>query len=120
MVRRLALYAAVLALVGYLVFPRACSDVEKRSIIVETGRISVINVSDTPWSDVEVWLNDQYRMQARELAPGQRLVMSTRGFVAGFGQLFDPKKQSPYGIEVTAKGADGKPVRLTWGQGRRR
>jgi hypothetical protein len=77
-------------------------------------------LSDTPWTDVEVWLNDRYRMQARELAPGQRLVMPTRGFVAGFGQLFDPDKQSPHGIEVTAKAGGGKPVRLTWGEGRRR
>jgi hypothetical protein len=120
MVRRLAFPVIVLAVLGYFFVPRACSDVQRQSIIVESGRISVVNVSDDPWTDVDVWLNDHYRMQARALAPGQRLVMPTRAFVAGFGQLFDPAKQSPYGIEVTAMGGDGKPVRLTWGERRRR
>jgi hypothetical protein len=40
--------------------------------------------------------------------------------VAGGGQTFDPAKQFPYGVEVTAKREDGKPVTLTWGKGRRR
>jgi hypothetical protein len=120
MVRRLVFSVVVLAVFGFFFVPRACSDVQRQSIIVESGRISVVNVSDAPWTDVEVWLNDHYRMQARELVPGQRLVMPIRGFVAGFGQLFDPEKQSPYGIEVTATDRGGKPVRLTWGAPRRR
>jgi hypothetical protein len=41
-------------------------------------------------------------------------------FIAGFGQRFDAKKQVPFGVEVDARGADGKPVRLIWGKGRRR
>jgi hypothetical protein len=98
----------------------ACSEEEKHPLIVAQDHITVINMTDTAWSDVEVWLNDHYRVQAPELKVGQRLDVPIGVFIAGFGQRFDPKKQVPFGIEVTAKDVDGKPVRLTWGKGRRR
>ena len=88
--------------------------------MVEGSRVTVTNTTETAWTDVEIWLNDYYRGQVPQLAPGQRLDIPIRRFVAGFGQNFDPAKQAPYGLELTAKGADGKPVVLTWGQGRRR
>jgi hypothetical protein len=110
----------VVLLMGLVAGLAACSDDEKHPILVESGRISVINTTDTPWTDVEVWLNDHYRVQADRLAVGQRLDIPIGVFIAGFGQRFDPKKQSPFGVEVSAKGADGKPVVLRWGKGRRR
>jgi hypothetical protein len=113
------LLSAALA-TGLLLGALACKGEEPRPIRVGTGRITVINLTDTAWRDVDVWLNDHYRAQARELAPGQRLEIPIGVFVAGFGQRFDPKKQVPFGIEVDAVGAAGKPVKLVWGKGRRR
>jgi hypothetical protein len=113
------LLSAALA-TGLLLGGLACTGEEPRPIRVGSDRITVINVTDTAWRDVDVWLNDHYRVQAPGLAPGQRLEVSLRVFVAGFGQQFDPKKQVPFGIEVDAVGADGKPVKVVWGKGRRR
>ncbi len=110
----------VLLLLVLLGLSAACSEEEKPPIIVQRDRISVINMTDTSWSGVEVWLNDYYRAEAPQLAAGQRLDVPIGVFVAGFGQRFDPKTQSPFGVEVLARGADGKPVKLTWGEGRRR
>jgi hypothetical protein len=118
--RRLLFTVLCLILAAAVFYPRACSDVEKQSIVVDERRITVVNLTETGWSELDVWLNDHYRAQATQLAPGQRLDMPTRLFVAGWGQHFDPSKQAPFGVEVTAKGADGKSVRLVWGQGRRR
>jgi hypothetical protein len=98
----------------------ACSEDEKHPIIIQPDRITIINTTDTPWADVEVWLNDHYRVQAPRLEVGQRLDLPLRIFIAGFGQYFDPKKQVPFGIEVSAKGAGDTPVKLIWGKGRRR
>jgi hypothetical protein len=120
MVRRLIFSVLVAVILGILLYPRASSDVEQHSIVVQADRVSVINLTDTEWSDVEVWLNDRYRVQAPGLAAGQRLDIPIGVFVGGWDRRFDPKRQSPYGLEVTAKGADGKPVRVTWGTGRRR
>ncbi len=98
----------------------ACSKDEPRPIVVTSNQVSVINMTSVTWTGVDVWLNDHYRAQAQVLLPGQRLDVPIGVFIAGFGQRFDPKKQAPFGIEVTATGSDGKPVRLTWGKGRRR
>jgi len=117
---RLLLSVIAIGVAAAVFYPRACSDVEVEAIVVEGGRVTVTNKTGTDWSDVEVWLNDHYRGQLRSLVAGQRLDIPIRTFVAGYGQNFDPRKQAPYGVEVTAKASDGTPVRLTWGQGRRR
>jgi hypothetical protein len=98
----------------------ACSIEERHPIIVAQDHVTVINMTDTAWTGVDVWLNDFYRAQVNQLLPGQRLDVPISVFTAGWGQRFDPKKQSPFGVEVTAMGSDGKPVHLTWGKGRRR
>ena len=105
---------------GVLIGALACSKEEPRPVRVGTDRVTVINLTDTAWRDVDVWLNDHYRVQARELVPGQRLEIPLTVFVAAFGQKFDPKKQVPSGIEVNAVAADGKPVTIVWRKGRRR
>jgi hypothetical protein len=97
----------------------ACQD-DRQPIVVTNDKVTVTNLSDAAWTDVEVWLNDHYRVQAPALAPGQRLDVPIRVFIAGFGQRFDPKRQAPFGVEVDARDPQGKPVRLIWRQGRRR
>lgn len=111
---------AALVAAALLIVLAACTSEERRPIVVARDHITVINMTTATWTDVEVWLNDHYRVQARELVPGQRLDVPIGVFIAGFGQRFDVKRQSPFGVEVTARGSDGKPVRLTWGKGRRR
>jgi hypothetical protein len=105
-------------LVASLLLVAACQGDERQPIIVSAGRVSVTNLTDTAWTDVEVWLNDYYRAQARDLGAGQRLDVPMDVFIAGYGQRFNPKKGAPYGVQVTAKDANGKPVRLTWGKAR--
>lgn len=87
--------------------------IQQRALVVE-------NQSRTPWTNVEVWLNDHYRVTRSRMEPGERFSIPLSTFVAGFGQRFDPGHQAVKGIEVTATGADGQPVKLTWGAGRRR
>jgi hypothetical protein len=105
---------------GVLAGVLACNKEEPNPVRVGTDRVTVINLTGTGWRNVDVWLNDHYRAQARDLAPGQRLEIPLDVFVAAFGQKFDPKKQIPSGIEVDAVAADGKSVTIVWGKGRRR
>jgi hypothetical protein len=97
----------------------ACSKDERQAIVVQKDRISVFNLTDAAWTDVDVWLNDHYRVQAAGLVPGQRLDIPIGVFIAGYGQRFDNRRQAPFGVEVDARRADGRPVRITWGRGRR-
>lgn len=72
------------------------------------------------WTEIEIWVNDQYRVTKGSMAPGERFVVPLDAFVAGFGQRFDARRQQVAGVEVTARAADGARVTLVWGKGRRR
>jgi hypothetical protein len=113
------LLAGVLV-IGVLAGVLACNKAEPNPVRIGTDRVTVVNLTGTAWRNVDVWLNDHYRAQARDLAPGQRLEIPLGVFVAAFGQRFDSKKQVPSGIEVDAVAADGTPVKVVWGKGRRR
>ena len=82
--------------------------------------VTIENQTSADWSDVEVWLNDHYRVTAASLGAKGRLEASLNVFVAGFGQRFDHRRQYVFGLEVTARSARGAPVKLVWGKGRRR
>ncbi len=117
--RKIAI-ALVAVVVAALLLSRYCRTDERQAIRVGEGRVVVTNLTGTRWSDVEIWLNDYYRAQAQALAPEQRLEVPLDVFVAGFGQQFDPGRQQPLGLEVTARGENGERIELTWGRGRRR
>lgn len=108
---RRALIAAALAIAAL-----SCSGDERPPITVAERMVTVENQSSTKWSDVEVWLNDHYRVTTPVLEAGGRFVAPQASFVAGFGQRFDPARQSAYGVLVTARGADGSSVKLVWGK----
>lgn len=115
--RRLQLVCTLATLVS--VVTAGCRE-ERPAIVIQESTVAVENQSNQAWSNIEVWLNDHYRVTARTLEPGGRLVMPLDTFVAGFGQRFDRRRQTPFGIEVTARTAAGEVVRIVWGKGRRR
>ena len=78
----------------------------------------VENQTNHEWTDVEIWVNDHYRVTRPRIDAGERFQAPLEAFVAGFGQRFDTARQSVRGVEVTAKSSDGD-VRLVWGEGRR-
>jgi hypothetical protein len=83
-------------------------------IAVEDRLVKVHNLTSDRWTDVRIWLNDHYVAGTPVLEPDGRLTVQQRDFVAGLGQKFDPSRQSPYGVLVTAKSPSGD-VRLIWG-----
>lgn len=89
-------------------------------IVVRAERVVVTNTTADSWRDVEVWVNDHYRVTAATLAPGGVFDAPLSSFVAGFGQRFDVSRQPVRGVEVTARTADGAAMTLVWGEGRRR
>ena len=96
----------------------ACAPRPER-LTIEGRTITIYNDSGETWKAVEVWVNDHYRVTREAMAPEERFVVPLESFVAGFGQRF-ARNQQVTGIEVTATDESGDPVRLTWGNGRRR
>ena len=99
---------------------QACSSQPPPAISVEARAMTVQNQSQEPWENVEIWLNDHYRVTRSRMPAGERFGVPLDAFVAGFGQRFVPGRQVVRGIEVTATTASGQVVRLVWGEGRRR
>jgi hypothetical protein len=89
--------------------------------ITFTGRAVVVeNLTTDEWQNVEVWLNDHYRVTKSRMPPGELFSIPLSAFVAGFGQRFDAARQPIRGIEVAAAAPGGRAVKLVWGTGRRR
>lgn len=97
----------------------ACQEA-RRPIRIDGRQLTVENTSRDEWVQVEIWLNDHYRVTRSRMPPGERLDVPLDAFVAGFGQRFDPRRQVVRGIEVTAATRGGTPVTLVWGSGRQR
>ncbi len=93
---------------------------DRPAITLQQHQVTIENQTGDRWTNIEIWLNDHYRVTARELLPGGRLTVPLDTFVAGFGQRFDRRRQSPFGIEVTARTDRGREIRIEWGNGRRR
>ncbi len=115
---RRAVQAGLLLLCGAAA--ARCEREREPPILVQERRVTVRNDTAVVWTDLEVWVNDHYRVTARRLEPGGRLDVPLDAFVAGFGQRFDVRRQAVFGVEVTARDGAGRPVRLVWGKGRRR
>ncbi len=97
-----------------LVLVAACRAMPE-PIIVESHAVRVMNQTKGEWHDVEVWVNDHYRVTARTLAAGGVLVAPLDTFVAGFGQRFDRQRQPVRKVEVRAKDTQGAAVTRRWG-----
>jgi hypothetical protein len=113
-VRRGVLGAAVV-----LVVVSACTSEPPAPITFTGSQVTVENQTPDQWRDVEIWVNDHYRVTRASMPPGERFAVPLDAFVAGFGQRFNPKRQVVQGVEVTARTGSGAPVRIVWGRGRR-
>jgi hypothetical protein len=87
---------------------------------LDGSRLQIQNQTDRTWVDVEIWLNDHYRVQIRSLASKQIAVVPLDVFVAGYGQRFNAKKQVVYGIEVSVRNGTARQAVLVWGRGKKK
>jgi hypothetical protein len=98
----------------------ACRDEPPEPITFVDRAIIVQNLTADEWQNVEVWLNNHYRVTKSRMPPGERFSIPYSAFVAGFGQRFNAARQPIRGVEVDATGPGGAKVRIVWGEGRRR
>lgn len=87
-------------------------------LVIENNTIRIENHTKQTWTNVEIWVNDHYRATRSSIAPGERLQVPLDVFVAGFGQRFDPRRQTVKGVAVIGKQGD-QALKLIWGEGKR-
>ena len=98
----------------------ACRTAPAEPISFTDRAVVVENLTTEEWQNVEVWLNDHYRVTKPRMPPGERFSIPFSAFVAGFGQRFEAARQPIRGVEVVATAPGGRAVKLVWGAGRRR
>ena len=108
---------AVAALVA-LTLASGCSD-KQDPVSVDGNSITVLNESSQDWRNVLIVVNDHYRGGAPVLKAAGRLNAPVSQFDTGFGQRW-PMGTVIRKVQVTAEGADGKPVTLLWEIGQQR
>lgn len=101
--------AAVLVLV---LAASACSRPRPEPLKLEGNRLTVLNDTDGDWTDVEIWLNRNFRLKVEKIPPGAPLVAPLDVFVAGFGQRFNFKTMQIRDLRLTAKNAAGEPFEI--------
>ncbi len=116
--RRLLVGSLLLAIASAAI--SCSSEPPPPSIRVRESDVIVYNQTRAAWADVEIWVNDHFRGVAPTIQAGQQLVVPLDALQAAFGQRFDRSRQAVFGVLVTARSSDGTPVRLTWGNVRRR
>jgi hypothetical protein len=110
-------FACAALMLAVAAFAR-CGGEEPQPIRINGNLMSVTNLTKHQWSNVEVWMNNHYRVTVPKLESGQRFDVPLDAFVAGNGHRFQPRHQRPEGIQVLAKSADGSAVTINWGKGR--
>ena len=107
--RRL-LPGAAMALLVLIV--AACSKPEIDPLQLDRNQLTVDNRTDHDWTDVEIWINRQFRAKAPKIVKGQRFHAPLNLFVTGYGQRFDFGRQQITDVRLNAKRPDGTPFEV--------
>jgi hypothetical protein len=89
-----------------------CSSPASRPIQVQRNLLTVDNQTSRDWLEVEIWINQQYRITVPRIAARSRFTATLDVFVAGFGQRFDVKRQRIDDLRLKAREPDGTPVEV--------
>jgi hypothetical protein len=79
---------------------------------LEGGRLTVNNRTPDAWNDVEIRINNQYRVVVPQILAGQRFDAPLEAFLDVYGNHFRYAHQQVKDVRLTAT-ASGRPVNLT-------
>jgi hypothetical protein len=106
---RRALWSA-LALV--IVASTGCVDIPPDPLELDGGILTVDNRTSSDWQDVEIWINQYFRVAVPKIAAKSRFQVPLNAFVSGYAQRFDIHHAVIKDLRLAAKQPDGTPVAL--------
>jgi hypothetical protein len=107
MLRALVVAAAFAAAVG-----AACSKPKVEPLQLDRGILTVSNTTPDTWTNVEIWVNQQFRVTVPSIAANSRFQVPLNSFVEGFGRRFDFSRMQIRDLRLMAKTSGGAPVEL--------
>lgn len=92
----------------------ACTEPTRPALNLDGTRLTIYNDTDETWSDVEVILNQHFRIQPNDIAPDGIVQAPLDIFVAGYGQRFNFKTMQITDLRLKAKRPNGEPIELRY------
>jgi hypothetical protein len=101
------------AIIGFaLTAAAACSQRPADPLQLDRNMLTVDNRSSADWRDVEIWLNQYFRVTVKSIPAKSRFQAPLDTFVAGFGQRFNFHSMQVKDLRLTAKLPDGSPLEI--------
>src|SRR4029077_16085166 len=91
----------------------ACRNPPPDPLQLDGNRLTVNNQPDVGWTNIEIWLNRNFRVTAPGLAAHGRLDVPLDAFVSGYSQRFNYRRAQITSLRLTGKRADATPFELT-------
>lgn len=74
--------------------------------------VTVENQTTDDWKDVEIWVNQYFRVTAPSIVAGSTFQAPLDSFVSGYAQRFDVRRIPVNDVRLTAKRLTGDPIQL--------
>lgn len=87
-------------------------DIPPDPLQLDGGILTVDNRTSKDWTDVEIWINQYFRVAVPRIAAGSRFQVPLNAFVSGYSQRFDHHHAIIRDLRLTAKEPEGKPVTI--------
>ena len=90
----------------------ACSGPTRAPMQLDGNRLTVYNDTPEEWQNIEIVLNHHFRVQPKNMGPGDIFQAPLDVFVAGYGQRFNFKTMQITDLRLKARRPDGEPFEL--------
>src|SRR5438552_2356599 len=104
---RRALFVAVVMVIATCA---GCVDIPPDPLQLDRGMLTVNNHTRSDWKDVEIWINQYFRVTVPTIAARSRFQVPLDSFVSGYSQRFDIHRSVINDLRLTATQPDGAPV----------
>lgn len=98
-----------------LVTLASCSSPPIEPLKLDGNYLTVNNRSSEAWTNVEIWLNNYYRVTTPSIAAGQRFDVTLDAFIEGWGRRFDVRHTQVKDLRLSATLPDGRRLDLKKG-----
>lgn len=102
------------ALVCTAAWTAACTERTRPALNLDGNRLTIHNDTDETWSNVEVILNQHFRIQPKDIEPNGIVQAPLDVFVAGYGQRFNFKTMQITDLRLKAKRPNGQPLEVRY------
>lgn len=90
----------------------ACSKPPVDPLQLDRGILTVTNDTPDTWTNVEIWINQQFRVTKSSIEAGSRFQVPLGSFVEGFGHRFDFNRMQVKDLRLSATKPDGTPIEI--------